>query len=155
MPEADIWLTEFGERHRNADNPARYWASLLVFLIGFTGLLWSLPTPAEFAKISPLLNWGSAFLMVSVVYYFVISLPLGIGMIPFVWGIGALETWLSGHTIPLAYLSCILIGTGVTGFCLGHYAAGGLRAVLRDIQLVMIAPLWLLSSLYKRLGIPF
>jgi hypothetical protein len=48
-----------------------------------------------------------------------------------------------------------MIGVGVAGLSLGHYEAGGLRAVLRDVQLVMIAPLWLLSNIYRRLGIPF
>jgi hypothetical protein len=30
-----------------------------------------------------------------------------------------------------------------------------MQAVLRDIQLMMIAPVWLLSNLYRKIGIPF
>ena len=155
MTKPDAWLTEFGERHRNASSPGIYWVSLLLVLVGFTGILWSLPIPAEFSTISPLLNWGSAFLMAALVYYFIISLPLGFGMIPFVVGIAAFHTWLGDGSISLQYTSAAMVGAGVAGLSLGHYASGGLRAVSRDVQLVMIAPLWLLSNIYRRLGIPF
>jgi len=74
--------------------------------------------------------------------------------VPFVLSIGALQYWLAGQAVPLGSASSALIGTGVAGLTLGHYGAGGLRAVLDDIQLVMIAPVWLLSRLYRRLGIP-
>jgi hypothetical protein len=155
MTNADTWLTEFGERHRKASNPGIYWASLLLVLIGIIGILWSLPVPAEFLSISPLLNWGSAFLMAALVYYFIISLPLGFGMIGFVVGTAALQFWFAGRSISLEYTSTAMVGAGVAGLSLGHYASGGLRAVARDVQLVMIAPLWLLSNIYRRLGIPF
>ena len=155
MDDTDSWLDKFAERHDKASSPAVYWISLLFLMIGVAGLLWSLPIPAEFSKISPLLNWGSAFLMASLVYYFIISVSLGIGMVPFIWGIGVLQYWISGQAVPLGYASSVLIGLSVAGLSLGHYAAGGLRAVLADVQLVMIAPLWLLSNIYRRLGIPF
>ena len=155
MAETDIWLVEFGERHSKVGNPGVYWVSMLLVLIGTVGVLWSLPVPGAFRDISPLLNWGSAFLMAAIIYYFIISLPLGFGMVPFVWGMAALQIWFTGLAVPLEYASSIMIGVGVAGLSLGHYEAGGLRAVLRDVQLIMIAPLWLLSNIYRRLGIPF
>jgi len=155
MTDSDTWLSEFAKRHDNASSPGVFWISLMILLIGVAGLLWSLPIPAEFSKISPLLNWGSAFLMASLVYYFIISVSLGIGMVPFIWGVAALQYWLSGQIVPLGSASSVLIGTSVAGLTLGHYGAGGLRAVLCDVQLVMIAPVWLLSKIYRRLGIPF
>ena len=155
MADTDIWLAEFGERHSNVGNPGVYWVSMLLVLLGTVGVLWSLPVPGAFVDISPLLNWGSAFLMAAIIYYFIISLPLGIGMVPFVWGMVALQIWFAGLAVPLERASSVMIGVGVAGLSLGHYEAGGLRAVLRDVQLIMIAPLWLLSNIYRRLGIPF
>jgi hypothetical protein len=155
MADTDIWLSEFNERQGRASNPTLFWVSLLLVLFGITGILWSLPIPLEFEQISPFLNWGSALLMATVVYYFIISLPLGFGMLPFVLGIATMQVWLSDQAIQLEYLSSIMVGTGIAGLSLGHYAAGGIRAVLRDVQLIMIAPLWLLSDIYRRLGIPY
>jgi len=148
------WFAEFGLRYESARNPGIYWMSLLVLLIGVTGLLWALPVPEAFERISPLLNFGSAFLMAALVYYFVMSMSLGFGMVPFVLGIAAIETWIEGQPISQSYVASVLIGAGVSGLCFGHYAAGGLRAVGRDVQLIMIAPAWLLAQLYRRLGIP-
>lgn len=155
MAETDIWLAEFGERHRNVNNPGIYWASLLSLLIGTVGLLWALPVPVEFTEISPLLNWGSAYLMAALVYYFIISISLGLGMVPLVLGLGIAQTGLAELDVPFGCVACVLAGLGVGGLSFGHYTGGGMRAVLRDIQLIMIAPVWLLSGIYKRLGIPF
>ena len=155
MAETDIWLAEFGERHRNVNNPVTYWISMLLLLLGTVGVLWSLPVPDALVKISPLLNWGSTFLMAAIVYYFIISVPLGLGMLPFVWGIWALQIYLYNRALPLEFASPVMIGAGVAGLSLGHYSGDGLRAVLRDVQLIMIAPLWVLSNIYRRLGIPF
>jgi hypothetical protein len=124
-------------------------------MIGITGLLWSLRTPEAFMRISPMLNWGTAFLMAATVYYFIISLALGIGMVPFVVGIAAIESWLAGHSVHLAYISSILTGIGIGGIWFCNHGHGGARGAGRDIQLVMLAPLWLLANWYRRLGIPF
>ena len=155
MTETDNWLAEFEARHESAASPTVYRLSLLLLLIGTVGLLWALPVPNEFASISPLINWGSVFLMAALVYYFVISLSLGIGMVPFMLGIGVLQIWLSHRPVPLAYSSSVLIGAAIAGLCFGHYASGGWRAVLKDVQLVMIAPIWVLSNIYRKLGIPY
>ena len=155
MSNTNIWLTEFSERQTKTSNPTIFWISQLLVLFGIIGILWFLPVPFEFEKISPLLNWGSALLMASIVYYFIISVPLGLGMLPFIFGVGAIQVWLSGQPVQPEYVTSVLVGTGIAGLSLDHYTAGGVRALLRDVQLIMIAPLWLLSDIFRRLGIRF
>lgn len=155
MQESDDWLTHYGNNHRKVRFAAVYWISVIVLIPGAVGLFWSLPIPAEFARISPLLNWGSAFLMAAIVYYFIISMPLAIGMLPFVFGIAALQIWLADSPWSPVGVSTALLAASLTGLYLGRCASGGIRAVLHDIQLMMIAPVWLLANLYRRLGIPY
>jgi hypothetical protein len=155
MPETDRWLSEYGDNHREISSPAAYWPAVLLLVVGTVGMLWSLPVPAAFTEISPVLNWGSAFLMAAVVYYFILSLALAIGMLPFVMGVSALQVWLAASGLPLCGGSLAMVVLAVAGLWLGHRASGGLRAVFRDIQLMMIGPAWLLASLYRRLGIPY
>lgn len=155
MQETDRWLNDYGESHGNVNYAAIYWLSVLTLVPGTVGILWSLPIPEEFVRISPVLNWGSAFLMAAVVYYFIISMPLAIGMLPFVFGIAALQIWLVDSPWSPVLVSAGLFTASLIGLYLGQTAGGGIRAVLRDVQLTMIAPLWLLSNLYRRLGIPF
>ncbi|MBT8088372.1 MAG: hypothetical protein KJO46_10060, partial [Gammaproteobacteria bacterium] len=105
--------------------------------------------------ISPLLNWGSAFLMAATVYYFIISLSLAIGMLPFILGLASLQLWLTASEYPALGVSTGLLVAGVAGLSLGRRGAGGVRAIVQDLQLMMIGPAWLLSVIYRRFGIPF
>jgi uncharacterized membrane protein YGL010W len=155
MTEMDSWLRRYEETHRDLTNPVFYWAAVPMVVLGTVGLLWALPIPDEFFEISPLLNWGTAFLMASAVYYFIISVSLAIGMLPFVIGVAGINMWLVGSNLPLPHVSLGLLLTGIIGLWLGHRNENGLRAVLQDLQFMMIGPAWLLSVLYRRLGIPF
>jgi hypothetical protein len=154
MSETDRWLSEYGDSHRDVAYPAVYWPAVVLLVPGTTGMLWSLPIPREFVEISPFLNWGSAFLMATLVYYFVISLPLAVGMLPFMLSVAALGVLMAGADVSVAGISLGMVIMAVAGIYFGHHTAGGVRAVLRDIQLMTIGPIWLLSRLYRRLGIP-
>ena len=155
VSETDRWLSEYGDSHADIANPGIYWLSVPVLVVGTVGMLWSLPIPQEFVEISPVLNWGSAFLMAAVVYYFIISVSLAIGMLPFVAGVSAVQYWLGESPWSLARISSGIVVASIIGLYLGHHKKGGIMAVFHDIQLMMIAPAWLLANLYRRLGIPF
>ncbi|MCH9694245.1 MAG: hypothetical protein K0U72_07020 [Gammaproteobacteria bacterium] len=152
MGETDNWLTRYEESHSDLRNPVVYWAAVPMIVFGTVGYLWSLPIPAEFFDISPLLNWGSAFLMVAAIYYFIISLSLAIGLLPFLVGLAAIQVWLLSSPYPASAVSMGLIAAGLAGLLLGR--GGSLRAVFQDVQMMMIGPAWLLSRIYRRFGIP-
>lgn len=154
MAETDRWLEEYGASHQQIAHAPIYWTSVLVLAVGAVGLLWSLPVPGAFGEISPLLNWGTTFLLAAIVYYFIISMPLAIGMLPFVAAVILFHLWLVLSPWSAVHASAGLTLAGLLGIAIGRFRRGGLRGVLADIQLMMIAPLWLLSRLYRRLGIP-
>ena len=101
MTEIESWLARYGRSLDSLHNPVVYWMAVPMVVMGVTGLLWALPIPVEFQDISPLLNWGSAFLMVTAIYYFIISLSLAIGLLPFLLGLAAIQMWLanSGYSV--------------------------------------------------------
>jgi uncharacterized membrane protein YGL010W len=155
MTEIDNWLERYGESHKQLRNPIVFWASVPMVVLGTVGVFWALPIPLEFYEISPLLNWGSAFLMATAIYYFIISLSLAIGMLPFLLGIAAVQLWLAQAPYPALGVSTGLLAAGAVGLFLGRGGPGSIRRVLEDFQLMMIGPVWLLSILYKRFGVPF
>ena len=155
MSDTDEWLTEYGATHRDIQYAPVYWLSVLILVIGMVGLLWSLPVPREFLAISPVLNWGSAFLLATVVYYFIISMPLAIGMLPFLAGVIACQVWLEHSDYSPLRAAGGLTLASMVGLYLGRHTARGFRAVLEDVQLLMIAPIWVLSKLYRKMGIRF
>lgn len=154
MTETDHWLQHFQRVHGNIRFRPLYWLGIIALQLGFLGLLWALPVPGELTEISPVLNWGSVFLMAALVYYFIISVPLAIGMLPVIVGITLFEVWLARQDSGLRSLTVILTVAGAGVLYLCHYARGGLRALRLDIQLLMIAPLWPLAVLYRKVGIP-
>ena len=155
MSEPDRWLSDYGESHSKMNNPVLYWPSVLLLVVAFVGFLWTLPVPQEFEKISPILNWATAFLMAAIVYYFIISIPLAIGMLPFVIGLTALQLWFANSEYSHRGASLGLAAFSLLGLVAGQIPDGSPRQVLRDIQMIMIGPVWILSNIYRKLGIPF
>jgi len=155
MSETDSWLERYETNHRDLTYPWLYWASVPMVVVGTVGVLWNLPIPGEFYEISPLLNWGSAFLMVAAIYYFIISLALAIGLLPFVLGVAFIQMWLQQSEFSPTRVAAGLLTAGIIGLWLGHRNEKGLKATLEDLQTIMIGPAWLLSVIYRRVGIPF
>jgi hypothetical protein len=155
MTETDSWLQRYRDNHQNLTWPWIYWLSVPMVVLGTVGVLWSLPIPVEFFEISPLLNWGSAFLMAATVYYFILSLSLAIGLLPFIVGIASVHMWLAQSQYMPLRVSIGLLLAGIIGLWLGHRNKKGFGAVLEDVQLIMIGPAWLLSVIYRRFGIPY
>ena len=155
MTDTDNWLQRYESNHRDLSSPWIYWAGVALIIVGSVGLLWNVPTPPEFYEISPLLNWGSAFLMVAAVYYFIISLSLAIGLLPFVLGIAFVQVCLQQTDYSPSRVSAGLLAAGAIGLWLGHRNKRGFAPFFEDLQTIMIGPAWLLSVFYKRVGIPF
>jgi uncharacterized membrane protein YGL010W len=154
MSETENLLSLYAESHSELASPLIYWFAVPFVVLGTVGLLWWLPVPDEFYDISPLVNWGSLFLMAATVYYFIISVPLAIGMLPFVLGVASIHVWLEASAYsPLRVAAGFLIA-GIVGLFLGRRRERTAALVLHDLQYMMIGPAWLLSVLYRRMGIP-
>ena len=155
IPDNDGWLERYAEKHRNLRYTSLYWLAVLMVVVGLVGLLWTLPVPEQFYAISPLLNWGSAFLMVTAVYYFIISLSIAIGMLPFLIGVAAFQLWLGLSEFSALRVSLGLLIAGTIALWLGHRDKPAIGPLLDDLLHAMIGPAWMLSVIYRRLGIPY
>ncbi len=153
--ETDGWLERYAESHRNLTYPWLYRVAVLMVVLGVVGILWTVPVPLQFYEISPLLNWGSAFLMATAIYYFIISLSIAIGMLPFLIGVAASQLWLEQSVYSPTRVSLGFLIAGTIALWLGHRSKPGLKPLLEDLMLTMIGPAWMLSIIYRRLGIPY
>ena len=155
MSAADKWLAAYDQGHTKLSNRVLHWACSPIFVASIIGLLWSLPTPEVFENSSTILNWGTLFLMAAVVYYFIMSISLALGVLPFVIGVIAGIAWLDDMDTPLWLISGLSFCIASMGQFIGHCIEGGNASLLRDIHYAAIAPLWSLAALYRRLGIPY
>jgi len=155
MKNVNQWLAEYGESHQNPSNKRLHWICVPIIVVSLVGLLASLPVPAVFAAVSPLLNWGTLLLAFGVVYYFAMSWSLALGMLVFVAiviGVLALLDRLPGAL----WVTCtVLFVVAWVGQFIGHHYEGKRPSFFKDVQFLMIGPLWLLSFIYRRLRIPY
>jgi uncharacterized membrane protein YGL010W len=155
MRTVDQWLQEYGESHRNETNKVLHWICVPIIVVSLIGLLWSLPVPQALRELSPLLNWGSMFLLAGVLYYFAMSWSLALGMAFFVGVVTLSILGLQNLPWPLWSVCLALFIVAWIGQFIGHHYEGRRPSFFKDIQFLMIGPLWLLSFIYRKLRIPY
>jgi uncharacterized membrane protein YGL010W len=155
MRTVNQWLAEYGESHRDATNKLLHWICVPVIVVSLVGLLWSLPVPAVFSDTSPLLNWGTILLAAGVLYYFAISWSLALGMMIFVSLVILAILGLQELPWPLWAVCLTLFVVAWIGQFIGHHYEGRRPSFFKDVQFLMIGPLWLLSFIYRQLGIRY
>jgi uncharacterized membrane protein YGL010W len=155
MRTADFWLDRYSRHHRQRPNRLLHALAVPLAVLGLTGLLWALPVPTAFTDISPALNWGTAFLLAAVVYYFILSIPLAIGLLPFVLAITGILGRLDSLGPALWQTSLALLLAALVLQAVGHLLEGGRLRVLEDLQYLMIGPVWMMAGAFRRLGIPY
>jgi uncharacterized membrane protein YGL010W len=155
MKTVDQWLNEYGASHQNPSNKLLHWICVPIIVVSLVGLLWSLPVPAAFRAVSPLLNWGSLVLLLGVAYYLVMSWSLALGMMVFVAVVIGAVALLERLPGSLWVICLTLFVVAWIGQFIGHEYEGKRPSFFKDIQFLMIGPLWLLSFIYHKLRIPY
>lgn len=155
MRPVQEWLDEYGESHVNAINKTLHWICVPLIVLSLIGALWSLPVPAAFVEISPVMNWGVLFVLASIVYYFIMSVPLALGMLLLMLPAMVLLNWAASLQVPLWLTSLVVFVLAWIGQFIGHIYEGKRPSFLKDLQFLMIGPIWLLGFVYRRLGIRY
>ena len=156
MRTANQWLEDYGDSHRNHTNKALHWICVPVIAWCVLGLLWSLPFPAVLRAAHPLFNWGSAAVLAAILYYSLLSIRLALGalvlLLTMLWSIDLVER---SSPVPLWSVCVLLFVIAWIGQFVGHAIEGKRPSFFKDLQFLMIGPLWLLAAAYRRLGISF
>ena len=149
MTEMDKWLNNYSRPRQNIRYPLIYRASVLIFLISFVGILWTIEKPQEFEVISPILNWGLLFLMAAIIYYFIISITLGLGMIPFIMMVIGFFLWLENTDYSIITTSIGFNIISLFGLYQGRQRTNNIESLLDDVQMIIIGPIFMLSELIQ------
>jgi uncharacterized membrane protein YGL010W len=156
MRTATQWLDDYGDSHRNQTNKALHWICVPVIAWCALGLLWSLPFPQAIRAEHPAVNWGSIAVLVALLYYAALSIRLALGALPLLlaclWSFDRLDH-LEG--VRLLTICVLLFVVAWIGQFIGHAIEGKRPSFFKDVQFLMIGPLWLLADVYRRMGIRF
>jgi uncharacterized membrane protein YGL010W len=151
----DALLAEYGESHQNETNKAVHWICVPVIVWTVVALLWSIPSPAFFDGV-PYLNWATLVIVLSLLYYAVLSPALAVGVFIFAAiCIVVIHLIILNFSTPLWIVAVVAFVLAWIGQFWGHKIEGKKPSFLKDIQFLLIGPAWLLSFLYKRMGIRY
>jgi len=156
MRTALQWLDEYGASHRNPTNEALHWICVPVILWSVLGLLWITPFPSSIRAAMPFANWASVVTLLAVIYYALLSLPLALGILPLLalmlWSIDALSR---NAPAPLWLICATLFVLAWIGQFIGHAIEKKRPSFFKDLQFLLIGPMWLLANVYRRFAIRF
>ena len=142
-------LSEYGVSHQNPLNKRVHWVCVPAIVFSLLGMLWLLPVPAG---LPPWFNWTALVIMLAMVYYFWLTPRLALGMIAVVAvNLGAIMV-LQRVQLPLLQVFVAIFVVAWIGQFIGHRIEGRSPSFFRDIQFLLIGPLWLLAFLYRRWG---
>ncbi len=149
-------LNEYGASHQNATNKFIHWIAVPVIVWTVVALLWAIPVPDAFARM-PYLNWATIALLLTIIYYAVLSWTLAIGMVLFaLLCIGAVQLYIGAPIFGLS-LWHFAVGVFVIAWIfqfIGHKIEGKKPSFFKDVQFLLIGPAWLMSFIYRKLNIP-
>jgi uncharacterized membrane protein YGL010W len=155
MRTVEQWFGEYGESHSNPRNELLHIICVPAIVMTIIGFLWSIPVPAAFIDVSPWLNWATIAIVLAVVYYFTLSIALGVGAAIGLLILAYFVSLLAKLAWPL-WLTCLVIFViSWIGQFIGHAIEGKRPSFFKDVQFLLIGPLWLLGHLYRRLGIAY
>jgi uncharacterized membrane protein YGL010W len=155
MRNIEQWLEEYNESHQHRTNKILHWVCVPLIVLSLFGLLWTVPLPVEIEILPFQLNWAIILLTLALIYYSILSIPLAIGMLLVVSTMLYMLHSLAQLQVPLWLLSVIVFVLAWIGQFIGHQIEGKRPSFFKDVQFLLIGPLWLLSFIYHKLDIRY
>ena len=149
-------LDEYGESHRNPYNKLIHWIAVPTIVWTIVALLWSIPFPLAINLPGIPVNWATIMLALAQIYWFRLSLKLGLGlllynvlMIQLTMIVPKLSSW------PLWQLALALFVIAWILQFIGHAIEGKRPSFFKDLQFLLIGPAWLMAFIYRALGLRY
>jgi len=155
MRSVSDWLGEYGVSHQDPVNKLLHWICVPPIVLSVMGFLWSAPVPAAFADASPWLNWATLAVAAALVYYLVLSPALAVGVLLAFAVLLSITHWLAQLPWPLWATSMVIFIVAWIGQFIGHTIEGKRPSFFKDLQFLLIGPLWLLAAAYRRFSLPY
>lgn len=148
------WLREYGISHQNRVNRMLHWICVPAIVFSLLGMLWLLPFPDTGISLIHI-NLCTLFIFMAMLYYLWLSPSLALGMFAVMVAVYLVFTWFESQSMHslAGYLGLFVIAW--VGQFIGHHIEGRRPSFFRDIQFLLIGPLWLLSVVYRRWGLRY
>ena len=146
------WLDAYGESHQNPINKKIHWICVPIIMLTLLGLLSLIEFNfAQYYKI----NLAGILIILAIIFYIRLSISITVGMALLsgwcIQIINILESSYDSYELFKIYTIVFIIAW--IGQFIGHKIEGKKPSFFEDLQFLLIGPAWLLSFVYKKLGI--
>ncbi|MBP9098209.1 MAG: DUF962 domain-containing protein [Ferruginibacter sp.] len=152
MKSIEQWLAEYGESHQNETNKTIHWICVPAIFFSIAGMLYGIKLPFIIRDVQ--MNVAMLVMAVVIIYYAGLSRTIWIGMLLFaVLCLVLCQLIESSNILPLWLFCLIVFVVAWIGQFYGHKVEGKKPSFLKDIQFLLIGPAWLMSFIYKKMGV--
>ena len=149
------WINDYGISHQNSTNKKIHWICVPAIMFTLLGLL----SLVKFDLGEFRVNLVYILIVLAWLFYLRLSIKISVGMFAIsaisLAGIYQLERFigLENWTLFFIYLGIFVLAW--IGQFIGHKIEGQKPSFFEDLQFLLIGPAWLLSFIYKKLGIRY
>jgi uncharacterized membrane protein YGL010W len=148
VKSARTWLDEYSLSHRNAVNRKLHFVCIPVIVFSLMCAFKAIPLGGD------ALNAASVGLVAALAYYALLSWRLALGLLAvlavFYAGVLLLQSALPFHLI---WAAAGLFIAGWIGQFVGHVVERARPSFFKDLQFLLIGPMWELAQVYEAMGI--
>jgi uncharacterized membrane protein YGL010W len=149
MKPINQWLDEYSLSHLNPVNKSLHWICIPPIVLSLIGMLRAVPVGND------LINLASIGALLALAYYLALSWTLGLGS-ALLLALAVAGADLSFHLLGRLHVPAMaaLFVLAWIGQFIGHQVEGAKPSFFKDLQFLLIGPLWLLAFVYRRLHLP-
>ena len=157
MRKIDQLFAEYAESHKNQTNKFIHWICVPLIFFTIVGFISLIPAPHFCAPYFGCISIASIVALVLVsIFYFNLSWRISIIMLLIMLLLEHFAYAINVHFKEnswIIYLSIFVI-TWIFQF-IGHKIEGKKPSFLKDLQFLLVGPIWLLHFILKKIGIPY
>lgn len=148
----DRWFDSYSDDHRNTVNQWIHVVCVPAIVWSLIAILWTIPAPGTLFKPG---FWAGLAMVAATGFYYRQSRRLGLGML----GMFLLMALSAGYMFEtLGPRTLLWSGVGVfvvawIGQFIGHKFEGRKPSFFTDLTYLLIGPAWVLSKLYRKIGL--
>lgn len=150
----DRWFANYSADHRNLGNQAIHVIAVPLILWSVIALLWCVPVPGSAFRPG---TWAALSMFLAWMFYYRASRSIGFGMLAVLVAMAWLTRWLyygiGTHDL-LRIALAVFVVAWIAQF-IGHskLLEGKRPSFFTDLRYLLIGPAWVLSKLYRKLGL--
>ncbi|WOC40525.1 DUF962 domain-containing protein [Polaribacter sp. HL-MS24] len=150
MKSAKQWFEEYAVSHQNHTNQLVHYICVPLIFFSVFGLLMSIPSTLlknSFQLHNPLLeNWAALVGLLISIFYLRLGFWYFIEMV-LVMMISLVGNFWLGNNTNLLYTSILIFVLAWIGQFWGHHVEGKKPSFAKDLQFLLIGPLWVIQKL--------